>query len=88
MPSATLPELPVIPKWNRPGKTNEELDWADIKIIDLSSFDELGGKQKLAEELRDAVRRILLDNELVSNKHRCVPQASSASSAQDLPKKR
>jgi gibberellin 2-oxidase len=56
MPSAVLPEPPAIPKWKRPGKTNEELEWADIKVIDLSSFDEPGGKEKLAEDLRDAVR--------------------------------
>jgi hypothetical protein len=55
MPSATYSEPPVIPKWKRPGKTSEELDWADIKVIDLSTFDEPGGKQKLAEDLRDAV---------------------------------
>lgn len=56
MPSATYSEPPAIPKWKRPGKTSEDLDWADIKVIDLSSFDEPGGKQKLAEDLRDAVR--------------------------------
>ncbi|KAF2124933.1 2OG-Fe(II) oxygenase superfamily protein [Dothidotthia symphoricarpi CBS 119687] len=55
MPAAVLPDPPTIPRWKRPGKTTENLDWADIKIIDLSTFDEPGGKQKLAEELRDAV---------------------------------
>jgi hypothetical protein len=55
MPSATYPEPPTIPKWKRPGKTSESLDWADIKVIDLSTFYEPGGKQKLAEDLRDAV---------------------------------
>ncbi|KAF1971996.1 2OG-Fe(II) oxygenase superfamily protein [Bimuria novae-zelandiae CBS 107.79] len=46
-----------LPKWERPGKTNEELDWTEIKVIDLSRFDEPGGKQKLAEDLRDAVHQ-------------------------------
>ena len=55
MPSAVSPELPAIPKWKRPAKTAEELDWAEIKVIDLSTYDEPNGKQKLAEELRDAV---------------------------------
>lgn len=55
MPAATLPKPPTIPKWKRPKKTSEHLDWADIKILDLSTFDEPGGKEKLAEELRDAV---------------------------------
>jgi hypothetical protein len=56
MPLATYSEPPAIPRWERPSKTAEKLDWADIKIIDLSTFDEPGGKQKLAEDLRDAVR--------------------------------
>lgn len=57
MPIATNPaeEFPL-PKWERPAKTAHDLPWADIKILDLSTFDEPGGKQKLAEELREAVR--------------------------------
>ncbi|KAH7379628.1 2OG-Fe(II) oxygenase superfamily protein [Pyrenochaeta sp. MPI-SDFR-AT-0127] len=55
MPSVAYQEPPTIPKWERPGKTKEQLQWADIQVIDLSTFDEPGGKQKLAEELRDAV---------------------------------
>lgn len=59
MPSATYAEPLVIPKWKRPGKTSVDVDWADIKVIDLSTFDEPGGKQKLAEDLRDAVSRTI-----------------------------
>jgi hypothetical protein len=55
MPSAVPQEPPPIAKWKRPQHTTEDLNWADIKIIDLSKFDEPNGKQKLAEELRDAV---------------------------------
>lgn len=55
MPAAVSPEPLPLPKWDRPAKTTEELDWADIKVIDLSTFDEPGGKQKLAEDLREAV---------------------------------
>ncbi|KAF2638546.1 2OG-Fe(II) oxygenase superfamily protein [Massarina eburnea CBS 473.64] len=55
MPSIILPEPKPLPRWERPGKTDENLDWADIKVIDLSQFDEPGEKQKLAEQLRDAV---------------------------------
>jgi gibberellin 2-oxidase len=58
MPSIVPPERPALPKWERPGKTEEELAWADIKVIDLSTFDEDGGKAKLAEELREAVRML------------------------------
>lgn len=48
-------ELPL-PRWQRPAKTTEDLPWAEIKVLDLSTFDAPGGKQKLAEELREAVR--------------------------------
>lgn len=59
MPIALKPaeELPL-PKWERPAKTTHDLDWADIKALDLSTFDAPGGKEKLAEELRDAVRPV------------------------------
>lgn len=53
MPSATTDSLP---KWQRPQKTKENLPWADIKVLDLSKFDQPGGKHELAEELRQAVR--------------------------------
>lgn len=57
MPIALNPaeELPL-PKWQRPAKTTHDLPWAEIKVLDLSTFDEPGAKQKLAEELREAVR--------------------------------
>lgn len=57
MPIALKPaeELPL-PKWERPAKTTHDLDWVNIKVLDLSAFDAPGGKEKLAEELRDAVR--------------------------------
>ena len=54
MPSAVSEPAPL-PQWKRPAKTKAKLDWADIAVIDISSFDEPGGKEKLAEELRDAV---------------------------------
>jgi len=53
MPSAIPPELP---HWKHPAKTSESLPWADLAIIDISSFNEPGGKQKLAEELCHAVQ--------------------------------
>ena len=55
MPSAVLPEPAPLPKWQRPAKTTASLPWADIKVLDLSKFDKPGGKEELAEELREAV---------------------------------
>lgn len=54
MPSA-ITRGPALPKWDRPSPTSDKLDWADIKVIDLSNFDAPGEKQRLAEELRNAV---------------------------------
>lgn len=42
-------------EWVRPQKTVHDLPWADIKVIDLSKFDQPGGKEELSEELREAV---------------------------------
>ncbi|KAG7150198.1 UPF0676 protein like [Verticillium longisporum] len=49
----------ALPEWKRPEKTKNELPWADIKTIDLQKFDLPGGKQELAEELRDATQKSL-----------------------------
>lgn len=34
------------------------VDWADLVTLDLSQFDTSGGKQRLAEQLKDAVHRV------------------------------
>ncbi|KAK7748333.1 hypothetical protein SLS62_008701 [Diatrype stigma] len=49
---------PLIKPWTRPSKTSEDLDWADLPKIDLSRFDEPGGKQALAHDLLDALTRV------------------------------
>ncbi|EHL02299.1 putative UPF0676 protein [Glarea lozoyensis 74030] len=56
MPSAIHSDSSKLPAWERPAETTHELPWAEIAVIDLSSLDEPGGKEKLAEELRDAVQ--------------------------------
>ncbi|KAJ5860546.1 uncharacterized protein N7529_007856 [Penicillium soppii] len=61
-PSAIEPEIsteriPIKP-WSRPAPTKEELDWAPLVEIDLSRFDEPGGKEALAKQLYDAVTRV------------------------------
>ncbi|KAK1223450.1 hypothetical protein PQX77_013689, partial [Marasmius sp. AFHP31] len=44
--------------WTRPAETTEPLDWAPLKTIDLSVFDQPGGKEKLAEDLRDSAKNV------------------------------
>jgi hypothetical protein len=34
------------------------VDWADLVTLDLSQFDVPGGKQKLANQLKDAVHNV------------------------------
>lgn len=46
-----------LPKFTPPPDTTASLDWAPLTIIDLSRFDAPGGKEKLAKELGDAVKR-------------------------------
>ena len=48
----------LVKPWARPQPTSEDLDWAPLTTIDLSRFDEPGGKQELARQLYDAVTRV------------------------------
>jgi len=62
-PSATetispAPGRILVKPWNRPSHTTESLNWAPLVKIDLSRFDEPGGKQELAKQLFDAVTNV------------------------------
>lgn len=48
----------LIKPWSRPKPTSEELDWAELPKLDLSRFDQPGGKQELADQLHDAITRL------------------------------
>ncbi|KAL1599403.1 hypothetical protein SLS59_006421 [Nothophoma quercina] len=56
-PPSTTNKLLVKP-WSRPEETKEDLEWAPLTTIDLSRFDEPGGKQELAKQLYDAITRV------------------------------
>ncbi|KAI0152142.1 Clavaminate synthase-like protein [Hypoxylon sp. NC0597] len=47
-----------IPTYHQVPETKHELDWADLVTLDLSQFDQPGGKQKLAEQLFEAIQKI------------------------------
>jgi len=63
-PSATEPvsqittDRVLVKPWSRPAPTKEELDWAPLVKIDLSRFDEPGGKKELAKQLYHAVTEV------------------------------
>jgi hypothetical protein len=38
--------------------TQTQVDWADLVTLDLSHFDEPGGKEKLAKQLDHAVNKV------------------------------
>lgn len=48
----------LVKPWSRPEPTKEDLDWTPLAEIDLSRFDEPGGKQELAAQLYDAVTKV------------------------------
>jgi gibberellin 2-oxidase len=56
--SQVSPSQILVKPWSRPVQTKERLDWAPLTTIDLSRFDEPGGKQQLAKDLYDAVTRV------------------------------
>lgn len=39
-------------------ETSEALDWADLRTLDLSKFDQPGGRQRLAEEFTQAIEDV------------------------------
>jgi hypothetical protein len=53
--SAASPLPPPLPQWVAPKETEYELPWADLSTIDMSTYDEPGGKEKLAKQLEEAV---------------------------------
>ncbi|KAL4862274.1 hypothetical protein BDV12DRAFT_190540 [Aspergillus spectabilis] len=53
----TTVEAPQLPYVQVP-ETSENLDWADLRTLDLSKFDQAGGKQELAAELRQAIEDV------------------------------
>ncbi|KAK0462563.1 gibberellin 2-oxidase [Desarmillaria tabescens] len=56
MPAPVYPK-PLLEPYPIPSPTQAPLDWAPLAIIDLSKFEEPNGKQDLAVELKDAVKR-------------------------------
>ena len=54
---ALLKTKPDIPTYVKPLETTHDLDWAPLASVDLSKFDEPGGKEQLAADLHDAVQR-------------------------------
>ncbi|KAK5106596.1 hypothetical protein LTS08_000717 [Lithohypha guttulata] len=55
---APLSSVHHLPKYQQAKESRYELDWADLVTLDLSKFEQLGGKQELAKQLKDAVHNI------------------------------
>lgn len=55
---APLPSTHHLPKYTQAKESSYELNWADLVTLDLSEFDQPGGKQELARQLKDAVHNI------------------------------
>ncbi|KAG5353062.1 hypothetical protein C0989_010870 [Termitomyces sp. Mn162] len=54
MPALTKPALE---SFTHPSETSAPLDWAPLTIIDLSKFDTPGGKEQLAQDLKDPLTK-------------------------------
>lgn len=54
---ATEPQAMALPYVQVP-ETSENLDWADLVTVDLSKFDQPGGKEELAAEFKQAIDEI------------------------------
>lgn len=54
---ATVTETVTLPYMQAP-ETSAELDWADLATLDLSKFNQPGGKQELAATLARALEEI------------------------------
>lgn len=44
--------------WTKPATSAEEGNWADLVTLDLSKFDQPGGKQELAAEFTRAIEEV------------------------------
>jgi len=51
-----MPVAVPLSSYSHVAETKADLPWADLETVDLSHFDEVGGKQKLAAQLIEAVR--------------------------------
>ncbi|KAL2823818.1 putative 2OG-Fe(II) oxygenase family oxidoreductase [Aspergillus cavernicola] len=47
-----------IPTYHQVPETSFDLDWADLSTLDLSQFDQPGGKERLAKQLFEAIQNI------------------------------
>lgn len=43
-------------------ETSEDLEWADLRTLDLAKFDQPGGKHQLAAELTTAIEDVGMYN--------------------------
>ncbi|KAL4803416.1 hypothetical protein BDV18DRAFT_162980 [Aspergillus unguis] len=47
-----------LPRYEQVPETKEDLDWAELVTVDLSRFDQPGGKQELVQKLDHAVKHV------------------------------
>ncbi|GAA6004856.1 hypothetical protein JCM10207_008429 [Rhodosporidiobolus poonsookiae] len=47
-----------LPPYQRPPATEEDLEYVDLALIDVSKFNQPGGKEQLVEDLRNAIEKL------------------------------
>jgi hypothetical protein len=65
--TTTTQTAPPVLSYVQVPETSENLDWADLATLDLSKFDQPGGKQELATQFRKAMQDI--GNHIPSTHH-------------------
>ncbi|KAK4506479.1 hypothetical protein PRZ48_000211 [Zasmidium cellare] len=55
---ATATETVALSPYHHVPETKFDLDWADLATLDLSAFNEPGGKARLAKQLHDAIQNV------------------------------
>ncbi|KAK5109751.1 hypothetical protein LTR62_006591 [Meristemomyces frigidus] len=56
--STTQTTTTALPRYEQVPESSHDLDWADLVTLDLSTFDQPGGKEALAAQLRHAVHAV------------------------------
>ncbi|KAI9925395.1 hypothetical protein ASPWEDRAFT_41483 [Aspergillus wentii DTO 134E9] len=51
-------EKTPLPQYVHPPETKEQLDYADLVTLDMAEFDRPGGKERLAEQLKETAHRV------------------------------
>ncbi|KAI9695585.1 MAG: hypothetical protein M1820_008510 [Bogoriella megaspora] len=75
----------ALPVYKQPEESKYELDWADLVTLDLSKYNTVGGKQELANQLKEAVHKVEIDRQFsIGRELFALPEAEKLKHHADL----